>query len=1293
MRKPILFVAFLSLGTCIYAQSNLARWNFNSVTNDGAVSTGNDAPVVGNALITPIGGVTNSFNTGYALQVAPIDSASSDNSAYSITGFPLSGSNPKSAGIQIDLSTVSYSRINLEFWQRLSNTSANTWVLQYTLDKTGNSTSGTVQWTDAQTFTVTPQVTGTGDTWHYRSYNFSGITGLNNNINAAFRIVSAYDPIAGDYVATKLGSTYAGGTTRFDLVRFFESPVDISIAAASNFTAVNEEIGTINIPVTIANANNATVQIDYELSSYTNASQGIDFTLTGVLSVPAGINGIQQIPLAIIDDQLPEEAERIIVKLKNTANALVSATNNYEIIFIRDNDNTSVSSTNELKLDLLTSFSNGTAGSNSAEIVSYDPAVKQLYIANSIGAKLDIVDFTNPTQPVIKSSISVSPYGNINSVVAHDSIIAMAIENASPQSNGFVVFLDYNGNFIKQVEVGAMPDMITFNKDFTKVLTANEGEPNSTYTIDPEGSVSIIDLSHGVQNLNQTNVTTLSLSRYNGQESLLRSQSIRIFSTSASVAQDLEPEYIAISEDNKTAFVTLQENNALLTIDLTEDTILSLRGLGTISYDLNSGNFLDASDQSGSILLTGSLPIKGIHMPDAIAYKKINGTEYIFTANEGDSREFGSVIDANRISSSTFNNLDPIAFPDPSILRNNKFLGRLNALKYSGDTDGDGDYDELHVMGGRSFSVFDAVTGTMVYDSKGLFEKILANDPVFKTIFNASNSTGVPSLKNRSDDKGPEPEGIAIQEISGIPYLFVALERIGGAMVFNIENPLAPIYVGYYNNRSTTTSGPDLGAEGIITIPAADSPIGEELLVLANEVSSTLSIYKVKTCNSLSVSALQASDLSFCDGDSVLISVQVNPNTSIQWFKDGAIIPQAINDSIFVSNPGSYSLFYNNTAVSCQGVSDSVFITLNPQPAVDGGADVRICSGNEINLTATGAATYSWNNGVVAGQAFTPTQSGSYIVTGTDANGCVDTDTVDVTVDALPVVNAGIDLRICSGNEINLTATGAATFTWNNGVIAGQAFTPTQSGSYIVTGTDANGCVDTDTVDVTVDALPIVSAGPDISNCDGTQVTLTATGALTYTWNNGVMNGAAFVPQQSGTYIVLGTDINGCIDSDTLQMTIKQLPLVDLGIDITLCTNQFPYNLQVTTNGQVQSWSTGETGTSIMIYTGNNYSVTAELNGCIASDVIQVTEQSCAGIDDIEKTYVIYPNPVSEKFVLLGITEATTYSLISSEGKEVHSGILYTNSINEVDCQELKPGVYYLVLSGDTSEKIRVIKL
>lgn len=185
--------------------------------------------------------------------------------------------------------------------------------------------------------------------------------------------------------------------------------------------------------------------------------------------------------------------------------------------------------------------------------------------------------------------------------------------------------------------------------------------------------------------------------------------------------------------------------------------------------------------------------------------------------------------------------LDPVAFPYADALKAN--IGRLNITTASGDTDGDGDFDEIHAYGSRSISIWNAATGALVWDSGDDMETILSKHPVYGAIFNASNANN--SLKNRSDDKGPEPEGVTTGEINGRMYAFIALERIGGCMVYDVTNPASPVFVDYKNTRSLAAYGGDNGPEGIIYISAANSPTGVPLVILANEVSSTLSFYAV----------------------------------------------------------------------------------------------------------------------------------------------------------------------------------------------------------------------------------------------------------------------------------------------------------------------------------------------------------------------------------------------------------------------------------------------------------------
>ncbi len=1279
----------MNLFFSVFSQSVVARYDFNSNPNDANTATGILTPTAGNSSITSIGGISQTFVSGNSN-----DLNITDNSGMQTTGYPAQSTFSETAGIQINVDALGKNNLVLDFWQRLSNSASNTWTLQYTADNSGLSTSGTVVWTTATTFTFVPQATGTGDTWYNRIYNFSAITALNNNPNVAFRIVSAFDPAAGQYVAARSTSSYSTtGTARFDLVNVIEAPANIAIASASNFQITNENAGQIQVPITISNANNAVCKVVLGLSTYSDAAIDSDFSYaTDTLTIPASSNGIFNFPVNIIDDSEAERAEKIIVKIVSGLNISIPITNNYQIIYIKDNDYTTPTPTNELNMSLLSSFSNGTAGTNSAEIVAYDSSNFRLYIANSIGRKLDIVDFSNPATPVLLNSISVIPYGNINSVAVHDGIVALAIENINPQTNGLIVFLDADGNFINQVTVGAMPDMITFNKDYTKILTANEGEPNSTYSADPEGSISVVDLTGGIASLTDLNVTNIGFSDYNAQAASLIAQGIRIFSTSASVAQDLEPEYITISTDNTKAFVAIQENNAMAVIDLATATIDTIYALGYSDY--SSGNGMDASDQSGSVLI-GSAPVKGAYMPDAIAYSTINGQGYVFSANEGDSREFGSVVDAARISTLT---LDSAAFPDQNILKNNKFIGRLSGLRYSGDTDNDGDLDVIHTMGGRSFSIWNASSGQLVFDSKDLIEQITSTHPVTAAFFNASNSTGAATLKNRSDDKGPEPEGVATAFIDGSSYLFVSLERVGGVLTFNVNDPANPIYVGYYNNRTTAGSGPDLGAEGIIRISAEASPNGNEIVILANEVSSTLSIYQINTCAQLSGAELVASNDTICAGETTVLSFQPTTGTTFDWIKNNAIIPNQSNNTLDITEQGNYNLYVQNSIYSCVDSSNTISIVVNNLPTVSAVAsDSTICVGQSVTFSGQGAATYNWDNNVTDGTAISPNENGTYSVTGTDANGCTNSDDVSIVVNNLPTISAvASDSTICAGQSITFSGQGAATYAWDNNVTDGIAISPNSNGTYSVTGTDANGCTNTDDVSIVVNNLPTVSAvASDSTICVGQSITFNGQGAVTYAWDNNVTNGTAISPNTSGTYSVTGTDANGCVNSADVSIVVNNLPVVDLGADITKCDYEAPITLNAGSHTSYL-WNNNLTSATLSVTTSGTYSVTvSNAAGCVSTDEIVVNLQDCAGIEETQIFANIYPNPTSG---LVNINLSMTLSNANIQVIDLQGKILFANPEFKgqklmLDLNNFSNGMYLLQIEQNSQiSKFKLIK-
>ncbi|UOX32644.1 choice-of-anchor I family protein [Flavobacterium sediminilitoris] len=622
----------------------------------------------------------------------------------------------------------------------------------------------------------------------------------------------------------------------FNSTTFNSTASDISFS--TEFSIIDESNAGVDVVITLTNPSTGTTAVDVMVSTVLGtAANGSQYAFTNeTVSFP--VNSTQQtITIPITNDASFNGDSYFVLELANAVDGTISGISQ-KTIYILDDEESVPSTSTSLDINYLSSYLVDATGS--AEIVAHDPVSQRLFVMNSTASKIEVLDFSNVSAITSIQSIDLSSYGiGGTSVAVKNGIVAATVESVN-FANGKVIFMDINGTIGSVVEVGVLPDMITFSPDGTKVLTANEGQPNDDYTIDPEGSISIIDISSGFNAIQQSNVTTLNFNAFDSQLASLKTAGVRIYGVNASVSKDVEPEYITIADDGLTAWVTLQENNALAIINLVTNEITDIIPLGLKDHAI-SGNELDTSDQFGTIFMS-NWPIKGMYMPDAIANYTVNGTTYLVTANEGDSRDYNGLSEETRINSNSYV-LDDTVFPDASFYKNNKNLGRLTVTNATGDTDGDGDFDEIHVFGTRSFSIWNASTGALVYDSGSDFEKITAADPVFGSFFNASNDNN--NLKNRSDNKGPEPEGITVAEINGATYAFITLERIGGLMTYDITNPMAPTFVSYKNSRSTTGVGGDLGPEGIIYITPENSPNTKGLVIMANEVSATLSIYEI----------------------------------------------------------------------------------------------------------------------------------------------------------------------------------------------------------------------------------------------------------------------------------------------------------------------------------------------------------------------------------------------------------------------------------------------------------------
>ncbi|MFN4014210.1 MAG: choice-of-anchor I family protein [Reyranella sp.] len=491
-----------------------------------------------------------------------------------------------------------------------------------------------------------------------------------------------------------------------------------------------------------------------------------------------------------------------------------------------------------------------------AEISAYDAASRKLFVTSNTG--LQIVDLGDPSAPTLVSTIAIATLsatgGDVTSVAVRNGVVAVSVADQVKSNAGTVVLLDAaTGTILKSLAVGALPDMLTFTPDGLKVLVANEAEVVSDADFGGNGSVSIIDLSGGVA---AATVQTAGFTAFNGQEDALRAQGVRIWA-GKTVAEDVEPEYIAVSPDGTKAMVTLQEANAVAILDIATATFTAIVPLGTKDF---SSLMMDPSDRDGpgnttlTNLVTG-LPVKGLYMPDAISSYASGGQTYYVISNEGDDRDdFLAVDETIRVGSGSYD-LDNALFPNEATLKTNAQLGRLtvsNAPGLRGDTDGDGDIDQILMYGGRSFSILDS-NGNIVFDSGDAIERIVAAE--FPALLDDT----------RSDNKGPEPEGVTVASIGGRAYAFVGLERSHLTLAFDVTDPANVTYTGALRHDG------DLNPEGGLFIPAADSPTGAMLFVSTNEVSTNLSVFEVAQPFRLQL-------LHLSDGEAGLLADETAPN-------------------------------------------------------------------------------------------------------------------------------------------------------------------------------------------------------------------------------------------------------------------------------------------------------------------------------------------------------------------------------------------------------------------------------
>lgn len=524
-----------------------------------------------------------------------------------------------------------------------------------------------------------------------------------------------------------------------------------------------------------------------------------------------------------------------------------------------------------------------------AEIVKYNKYNQTMYLVSGKTQSVHIVNLNNvnsnsnttleATKTVTLESIGINDAGDITSVdVSPDGKeIAIAIQHKDYDKNGYIARFDANGQLINIHEAGIQPDMITYSPDGSLILTANEGEPRQGYeagTVDPKGSITALDT-----NTNQSyDIDFTAFDSAESRAALVADNVIIKKDTAPSV--DFEPEYITISNDSLTAYVTLQEANSIATIDLTTKQVTRVDSLGFKDYS-SGDNKVDLYKKDDAINITNTDEFLGIYMPDGISSYEVDGKTYLLTANEGDSREWGDYI--NEVEEKYGESESKIV--------------TLNTDDY----DGFDDLSKKYLFGGRSFSIIDASTMTMVSDSNGEFEEITAK--LLPEYFNCSNDDI--SFEDRSGKKGPEPEDIKTMIIDGKVMAFIGLERIGGVMMYDVSDPTNPTYVDYLNLRdfSDDISG-SVSPEGLCTVSAKDSPTNKPMLIIANEVSGDVNVVEVAGETYQHSLTLDKTEIALKPGENQTLNVTYDGYKTLTFSSDNNNVVSINNNVITAINPG-----------------------------------------------------------------------------------------------------------------------------------------------------------------------------------------------------------------------------------------------------------------------------------------------------------------------------------------------------------------------------------------------------
>jgi hypothetical protein len=507
-------------------------------------------------------------------------------------------------------------------------------------------------------------------------------------------------------------------------------------------------------------------------------------------------------------------------------------------------------------------------GEGSHEIVTYHAGSKRIFATNGVKNSIDIFDISDVANPKKVSSVSLAPYGNdVTSVAAGKDVVVAAVlvtetfsaTGVPTTPNGKIVVFDTNGKVLSSADVlGVLPDAVTFAPNGTTALVAIEASPvcakdnpataakeetDYTKASDPVGGVSVVDLSNPAS----------PVLRFAGFDQFtiaeMRAKGIAISSVVNNVSKDFEPEFVT-AVDNNYAYVTIQEANAIGKLNIETATFESITRAfeSKIAYVAR-----DTSDRDSGAGPRNYSNVVGASQPDAIAGFKVGSGQYFVTANEGDAREYTCLNDDLRGSALK---VDTRRFPDWKTLSGSAALGRAKVNPNIGDKDGDGDIDTIHLRGSNSMTMYR--NGMPIWDSGELLDQIQTK------AFGVANINGSHSLssdkstmnyvgQDRSDDKGTEPEGVAVGMVGDRRIAILGLERMTALAIFDITEPRNPVFQEWLQMLPTkATPAKDVkhwSPEGIVFVPANKSPSGRALIITSYELSGSLSIHQIEPRN------------------------------------------------------------------------------------------------------------------------------------------------------------------------------------------------------------------------------------------------------------------------------------------------------------------------------------------------------------------------------------------------------------------------------------------------------------